>query len=141
MGPIGDKMKLIIVLIIALQFNFVSAQENTQPTGDADVCENVIPMAVLTKDNMPYWSDTNAPLQSKIACYDSLKFVANNASREDLNQIEDEYEGKIRFFSNDRDFAQFIKEHQTHPSAFVVEASTTSYTPVYQLKKTIFFQN
>ena len=98
------------------------------PTFEA--CENVS-IAVLNKDNLPYWAPT--PQVGNVAgCYEELRIFSQKATPRMINQFEQEFEGQIRFFDNNVDFAGFIQENapNVEPTAQVTHASFVSQITV-----------
>lgn len=89
-----------------------------------EACENVM-IAVLNKDNLPYWAPT--PQVGNIAgCYEDLRIFSQKATPKMINQFVEEYEGQIRIFNTDVEFAGFIQQNQPNfePSA---EATPVSF--------------
>lgn len=84
-------------------------------------CENVRGMAVLAKDNIPYWSvepvTETSPARS---CYHGIKALLKVASSEDIAQFNAEYEGQIVIASTDEEFAQFVEQNKTDDDAFSI---------------------
>ncbi len=89
-----------------------------------EACENVF-IAVLNKDNLPYWAPT--PQAGNVSgCYEDLRIFSQKATPKMINQFVEEYEGQIRFFDNNVEFAGFIQQNQSNfePSA---EATPVSF--------------
>ena len=98
------------------------------PTFEA--CENVM-IAVLNKDNLPYWAPT--PQVGNVAgCYEDLRIFSQKATPKMINQFVEEFEGQIRFFDNNVDFAGFIQQNEQNfePSAQVTPVNFGSQISV-----------
>lgn len=127
-------MKIIIAILVALQINFASASE--QATFQS--CESVETIAVLAKDNMPYWArSTDAVATAK--CYEIIKEFVNEANDDDIRELEEAFVGQVRVFLQDREFAGFIREQNPQAQPMVIEAAYQSMTPVVKAPQ-FFFQ-
>lgn len=91
-------------------------------------CEEVSEMAILAKDNVPFWT---ANRNSKVnSCYSDIKEFLAEASMEEVAQFNSEYEGQITIYANDSDFAQHIKSKHTEALTFAIPAPINkSLTP------------
>lgn len=95
-----------------------------------EACENVF-IAVLNKDNLPYWAPT--PQAGNVSgCYEDLRIFSQKATPKMINQFVEEYEGQIRFFNSNVEFAGFIQQNQPNfePSAEITPVSFGSQISV-----------
>lgn len=89
-------------------------------------------MAFLNKRNQPYWVpqpvNNNHDIQS---CYKDLQVFAQKATPKMINAFENDFQGQIRIFDNDNDFANFIYENDPSftPEALITPVSFQSNTP------------
>lgn len=115
--------KLTITLLVSMFA--ISAHANDMFA----TCEHVSDMAILAKDNIPYWTaNRNTNVQS---CYADIKEFIAVATPEDIAQFNAEFEGQIVIHTTDVDFAQYVTAKKTHEQAFVIPTSThESLTPV-----------
>jgi hypothetical protein len=106
-------------------------------------CEEVEQMAVLAKDNTPFWSKEKVAHMYAKSCYEDIKEFIVVASEEDIQQFNEEYQDQIVIFSNDADFARFVVSKKESNQNFAVEATTGSkgLTPVIQPIVPKFFQS
>lgn len=74
-------------------------------------CESVGTMALLNKDNQPYWvaDGQSEDIQS---CYEDLKTFSAQATPSMIQQLELEYDGQIRIFKTDLEFVKFIQQNE-----------------------------
>lgn len=122
-------MKTFFFAIIAA-FMFPAHAHHTQSHEGApafESCESVGAMAVLNKDNRPYWTNSSNSEAIK-SCYEDLKAFFNKATPKMIYQFENEYEGQIRIFNNDIEFVEFIQENQQNfkPDANVIDNANFS---------------
>lgn len=120
-------------LILAVSLFFISSTSNAQDTQDVfAACEEVSEMAILAKDNVPFWTtNRNSAVQS---CYEDIKEFLIEASAEDMNQFNTEYTGQIVIYTSDIDFANHIraKAQPAKKYSFPIPASqkiTPNITP------------
>lgn len=96
--------------------------QNHEGMPSFESCESVGTMALLNKDNQPYWanSSNSEAIQS---CYEDLKVFSNKATPKMIHQFESEYEGQIRIFNSDIEFVEFIQENEQNfmPAATQVD--------------------
>jgi hypothetical protein len=117
-------MKTFFFVIIAA-FMFPAHAHHTQNHEDLpsfESCESVGAMALLNKDNQPYWADSSNS-EAIQSCYEDLKIFSNKATPKMIHQFENEYEGQIRIFNSDIEFVEFIQENQQNfaPAAQVID--------------------
>lgn len=132
-------MKVLIALTLAFGFSTAHAEEEIM---NLAACAAVTPIAVLAKDNMPYWSESQ-DLAEKSACYNALKAIAQDATVDQIAELEEAFDGQVRILTNDIEFADFVKANKTVSASspeYVVESAVETLTPVYK-PKAIFFQN
>lgn len=110
-------MKFLILMFFSLQIlNFTARADMA---AEISAC-NTVTMALLAKDNFPFWSDENAPKAQVKMCYDLLKDASINASPEQMENLLSAFNGNARIFYNDKDFSQFIKEHRPSQQQMVL---------------------
>lgn len=128
--------KFTITLLVSLFA--VSAQANDELFA---TCEHVSEMAILAKDNIPYWTNNrNSHVQS---CYADIKEFLLVATAEDIAQFNTEFEGQLVICTTDMDFAQYVTEKKTDEQKFMIPTPTqNSLTPVIKPSLTPkFFSN
>ena len=134
-------MKATIKFAVKFSAAFIATLTAFQAFGsdefDFTPCEPVEAIALLAKDNMPYWAKGEAP--SKAACYQVLKAFAAVATSDDVTVLEEAYEGRVRIFADDLSFAQFIQEQQGANSFQVDAMKPQSLLPVFQPNVPVFF--
>lgn len=115
--------KLVITILVSVCA--FSAQANEFFA----TCEHVTDMAVLAKDNVPYWTaNRNSNVQS---CYADVKEFIAVATADEIAQFNAEYAGQIVIFATDADFAQHVSSKKSHEQAFVIPMSVdNNITPV-----------
>lgn len=120
-------MKNFFLVLLGLQIFALPAHADI--TAEIAAC-NSISMALLAKDNYPYWANDAAPSHSVKKCYALLKDAALNASPSQLENLNSQLHIKTRIFFNDSEFAQFINEHRPSQAKFIVTLpKSTSLTP------------
>lgn len=94
-----------------------------------EACEHVSDMAVLAKDNVPFWSNNrNANVQ---ACYSDIQEFLDVATDEQIAQFNAEYAGQIAIYSTDSAFAEHIVAKKNGAPAFQINVpASQSLTPV-----------
>ena len=110
-------MKSLILVVLSLQI--LSFDAHADISSDIQAC-NSVTMALLAKDNYPYWADDAAPKAQVLVCYDLLKDAAINASPEQKNQLMSALNGNSKIFHDDKEFAQFLKEHRPSQQQMVL---------------------
>ncbi len=92
-------------------------------------CEHVSDMAVLAKDNVPFWSENrNSNVQ---ACYSDIEEFLAVATEEQVAQFNEEYAGQISIYSTDIDFAAHITAKKKGAQTFEIKVPATgSLVPV-----------
>lgn len=119
-------MKSLLISLIAI-FTIHAHAHHTEnhELPSFESCERVS-MAFLNKRNQPYWvpQSVNNTLDIQ-SCYKDLQVFAQKATPKMINVFESEFQGQIRIFDNDEDFANFINEND--PS-FTPEALVTPVT-------------
>jgi hypothetical protein len=116
--------KITITLLVSLFA--LSAQANDALFA---ACEQVSEMAVLAKDNIPYWTNNrNTNVES---CYSDIKEFISAATSEDIAQFNSEFEGQIVICTTDTDFAHYVTEKKSDEQKFIIPISSqNSLTPV-----------
>lgn len=136
-------MKSLIVSLIAIFSIYAHAhhtENHEMPSFES--CEQVS-MAFLNKRNQPYWvpqpTNNNLDIQS---CYKDLQIFAQKATPKMINVFENEYQGQIRIFDNDEDFANFIYENDPSytPEALTTPVSFQTNTPVINTNTAQLFE-
>ena len=100
-------MRLILVTFILTQIHFAKAADTA-----FEACESLPVMAVLAKDNFPYWTtpvrDNNTDQVEQ--CYELVVDVANFGTPSDLDLLQNELNGQLKVFKSDADFSKFVTE-------------------------------
>ncbi len=114
---------LLVLVFITFTATAHAHHVNGHTAPNFEACENV-QIAILNKDNRPYWS----PLQSDrvASCYESLRLFSQKATPKMINTFTEEYEGQILFFDTNEAFANFIHAN-TDEYAPEAEVSPVSY--------------
>ena len=125
--------------IIATLFAFNTAAAASGPALDFSACEMAQPIALLAKDNRPYWSGQDVSATERRFCYETLKTFADSATADDIVQLEEAFDGQVRIITNDDEFAAFINSNSPASLPFIVDQETIeSITPIMKPKKTLF---
>lgn len=107
-------MKAIIALVIALSALAAHAENDNNFTH----CEKVEAMAVLAKDNLPYWAQVkNAAAQN---CYIAVTQLINEGTDDQIVHFQIEHNNNIRVFKTDEEFAGFIQAHSDDYVPFTI---------------------
>lgn len=113
---------LITIFITATSF---AAHANTEMF---TACEHISDMAVLAKDNVPYWTENrNSNVQ---ACYSDIEEFLAVATDEQVAQFNAEYEGQIVIYATDVEFAKHITAKKGAHSFEINVPGMNSLTPV-----------
>lgn len=98
-------MRLLLVALIALQINFAQAADTA-----FESCQSLPVMAVLAKDNYPYWTTPAVKYETAEDCYELVLDVTHNGSPEDIELLKAELNGQLQIFKTDAEFSQFINQ-------------------------------
>ncbi|MCC6138778.1 MAG: hypothetical protein IT287_09105 [Bdellovibrionaceae bacterium] len=124
-----------ILATVFMMMIAASAQANQEIFS---ACEEVSNMAVLAKDNVPFWTaDRNSNVKP---CYSDIKSFIAQASMEDVAQFNAEYNGQITIYANDSEFAEHITNSKSENLTFAIPAPINkSLTPVIKPNAPGFF--
>lgn len=125
--------KLLITIIVSMSATAAHA------SGEMfEACEHVSDMAVLAKDNVPFWSENrNSNVQ---ACYSDIEEFLAVATAAQVEQFNAEYAGQIAIYSTDVDFAAHIAAKKTGGPVFEIKMpAVNSLTPVIKPYAPQFF--
>jgi hypothetical protein len=119
---------LFTVLTLNAQAQYIESHE--MPNFEA--CENIQYMAVLNKDNRPYWVMEPADARDVEACYENVKIFVTKATPDMIHLLQREYDGQIRIFDNDVDFSEFVEEnsYETASGVFEKAAFNSQISPI-----------
>ncbi len=131
-------MKALFFALITTLSVSANAHHTDLHNAVIDACASVAPVAILAKDNMPFWSQSK-DTEEKMNCYETLKTMIEQATDEQIIGTEAAFNGTLKFCGNDQEYARFIKENRVNNNEFTVEAAAQdSMTPVFKPKQYFF---
>lgn len=133
----GSEMIQVTLTVLMTVFASVS-YANTNSTDMFATCEHVSDMAVLAKDNVPFFTaNRNSNVKS---CYADIKEFVAVASADEVAQFNAEYDGQIVIYTTDAEFAAHVTSQKSEAQAFVMpSAKFDSLTPVIKPFAPTFF--
>ena len=114
-------MNTVIALITAffvIPAHAESSELNFEP------CTRVVSLAVLNKDNYPYWVQSPIQQTDVVICYNSVKTFVSQATDGEIAELETFFEGRIRVFSEDSDFKRFLDSQPEFQNGAVGQSIT-----------------
>lgn len=102
-------MKFIVFILTLSSLNIASAGIGIDAS---DFHCDKVNMAILAKDNLPYW---NAPGNNPVyveSCYNSAAAYLTSGSLSDISMFKSAVAETVKVFSTDREFAEFIHRRE-----------------------------
>lgn len=101
-------MKTIFITIFSLLTTVAAAQTTEYIDPEFDPCTRVDALVMLNKDNYPYWAAEPSNPEDVLACYSIMRSFAQYATESEIIELQNSFGGRIRIFSNDYDFKEYL---------------------------------
>ena len=130
-------MKMFSFIVSLLAVTITHAEPTDLTEVDFEPCTRILSLAILNKDNSPYWAQQPSEAADVIACYNSVRTFSKDASEDEIANLENAFGGRIRIFHSDADFGQYLEDvgfeaDVTVEESEVVSTQFPSFTPYSQ---------